>query len=367
MRVIRLDVEGNNPHYKTNLCGALESMPEIPGIGQLICGKEDGLNIKVNNKIIETIFHEASRKYNFCAGSGNFLLIDRSTEAGVLKGREDLFNSLSSSTGIPLNKVIYCSQNQLTKLQTGNYPHWVNFHEYAIRMAHAYRDISLGDDLSKIRKLALCLNSKVRPHRIAAVLAVHDAIGQDLLFSWRNNEALFSNKEAFDLFERDFPKTATEYETTLLQKDYRKFDANIDSALGVPIAESEQCFMELVCETDYLSWSNRITEKILKPIVTRRPFVVMGSCGVLRTLRQYGFMTFDGIIDESYDNEPNHQLRLDMIVGEIKRIYAGDINQFASACSFICEYNNSHIRSRLKARLVSQLHADLSKVARDSF
>jgi hypothetical protein len=44
------------------------------------------------------------------------------------------------------------------------------------------------------------------------------------------------------------------------------------------------------------------TEKIAKPILGRRLFVVISGQHFLRNLRQLGFKTFDGIIDESYDS-----------------------------------------------------------------
>jgi hypothetical protein len=60
-----------------------------------------------------------------------------------------------------------------------------------------------------------------------------------------------------------------------------------------------------------------ITEKIWKPIIAQQMFVVHGRQHYLKNLRELGFKTFDGIIDESYDNESNEITRANMIVNEI--------------------------------------------------
>jgi hypothetical protein len=45
-----------------------------------------------------------------------------------------------------------------------------------------------------------------------------------------------------------------------------------------------------------------LTEKTFKPIAMGMPFVIVGTQGSLRYLREYGFRTFEGIWDESYDD-----------------------------------------------------------------
>jgi hypothetical protein len=46
---------------------------------------------------------------------------------------------------------------------------------------------------------------------------------------------------------------------------------------------------------------HHITEKTFKPIALGMPFVIVGTQGILEYLRSYGFRTFEGIWDESYD------------------------------------------------------------------
>ena len=65
-----------------------------------------------------------------------------------------------------------------------------------------------------------------------------------------------------------------------------------------------------------------ITEKILKPLAFRHPFIVWGAPGILARLRKFGFETFNNCIDESYDLEEDEDKRLAMIIEEVVRLNA---------------------------------------------
>ena len=69
----------------------------------------------------------------------------------------------------------------------------------------------------------------------------------------------------------------------------------------VPIKIYNQSAYSIVTETNYDNSHNFYTEKIVKPILGRRLFIVFAGKHYLKNLRTFGFMTFDGIIDESYD------------------------------------------------------------------
>jgi hypothetical protein len=44
-----------------------------------------------------------------------------------------------------------------------------------------------------------------------------------------------------------------------------------------------------------------LTEKALRPIACGQPFILAATPGSLQYLRSYGFKTFSGYIDETYD------------------------------------------------------------------
>jgi hypothetical protein len=67
----------------------------------------------------------------------------------------------------------------------------------------------------------------------------------------------------------------------------------------------EECadsLLYLVTETVATGRRHHLTEKTFKPIAMGMPFVIVGTRGSLKYLRSYGFRTFDGIWDESYDD-----------------------------------------------------------------
>jgi hypothetical protein len=66
--------------------------------------------------------------------------------------------------------------------------------------------------------------------------------------------------------------------------------------------ESAESLLYLVTETVATGQRLHLTEKTFKPIALGMPFVIVGTRGSLGYLRSYGFQTFEGIWDESYDD-----------------------------------------------------------------
>ncbi len=65
--------------------------------------------------------------------------------------------------------------------------------------------------------------------------------------------------------------------------------------------ECADSLLYLVTETVATGRRHHITEKTFKPIAMGMPFIIVGTQGSLEYLRSYGFRTFEGIWDESYD------------------------------------------------------------------
>jgi hypothetical protein len=78
--------------------------------------------------------------------------------------------------------------------------------------------------------------------------------------------------------------------------------------------------IEIVLETLFDDTRWHLTEKSLRPIACGKPFMLMATPGSLQYLRQYGFKTFDGLIDETYDSIQNPRQRLQAVIAEMKRI-----------------------------------------------
>ena len=102
--------------------------------------------------------------------------------------------------------------------------------------------------------------------------------------------------------------------------------------------------IEIVLETLFDDQRNHLTEKTLRPIACGHPFMLAASAGSLQYLRSYGFRTFQGLIDETYDTIVDPLCRLNAIVSEMKRIT--NLPTQAKSCLFdqlqeIASYNQT--------------------------
>ena len=76
----------------------------------------------------------------------------------------------------------------------------------------------------------------------------------------------------------------------------------------LPFKIYSKSMYSLVCETRYTNDFSFFSEKICKPLLALRLFIVISGRHYLKNLRTFGFRTFGDIIDESYDDiESNEQ------------------------------------------------------------
>jgi hypothetical protein len=78
--------------------------------------------------------------------------------------------------------------------------------------------------------------------------------------------------------------------------------------------------IEIVLETLFDDSRWHLTEKALRPIACGHPFILAATPGSLQYLRNYGFETFAGLIDETYDTITDPLDRINAIVKEMQRI-----------------------------------------------
>ena len=107
----------------------------------------------------------------------------------------------------------------------------------------------------------------------------------------------------------------------------------------VPINIYQQTAYSVVAETNYANHYSFYTEKIVKPMLARRLFLVFSGQYYLRNLRSLGFRTFDGIIDESYDTVLDMNLRGKLITNQMEYLLAQDQREVLNAVRPIVEHN----------------------------
>lgn len=106
-------------------------------------------------------------------------------------------------------------------------------------------------------------------------------------------------------------------------------------------------YIYIVTETNFEN-DIFLTEKICNPMVVLQPFIIFGAYGYLKYLQSLGFKTFDGFIDESYDDIKNNEKRYLKVCSEIERISNLPIEQLHSwynSISDIMVYNRNHLIS----------------------
>ena len=106
-------------------------------------------------------------------------------------------------------------------------------------------------------------------------------------------------------------------------------------------------YFMVVTEDVFNSESMFFSQTTYKPIVSLTPFIMFGSPYMMKNLREIqGFKTFSPWIDESYDEEENHEKRLYMIVNEIKRLCSiskEKMNKWYYEMKDVLIYNQNHL------------------------
>lgn len=103
-------------------------------------------------------------------------------------------------------------------------------------------------------------------------------------------------------------------------------------------------FVELCLETMTQGGSFYPTEKIVRPIVGLKPFVVYAARNYLANLRRLGFQTFADLWDESYDQfeGPERWHHMQQVINLI--LSNPDL---VSRCKDIVEHNKQHLQTLL--------------------
>jgi hypothetical protein len=117
-------------------------------------------------------------------------------------------------------------------------------------------------------------------------------------------------------------------------------------------------------ETVFFGQRMHITEKTLKAIALEMPFVLVAPAGSLEYLRSYGFKTFAGVFDESYDQETHDIARIEKVVALLKELDNLSVKERQAvhcACLPIVEHNYNHFyRGGLTDVLWTELTAMLN-------
>jgi len=143
---------------------------------------------------------------------------------------------------------------------------------------------------------------------------------------------------------------------------YKPLIIDCEHVLGSASADIPRCandsFWHIVTETVFYYNKLHLTEKIFKPIAMKQPFMLLAAPGNLAYLKSYGFKTFEGIIDESYDAIEDNDQRTEAVVGQLAwycALNAEEKQRVIEAIAPIVEYNFHHFYGEFKHIITREL------------
>ena len=180
--------------------------------------------------------------------------------------------------------------------------------------------------------------------QISFGLATEQATWQDEIVDV--NTKLSSN--AINHIKLHLPST-----TLIIDNEHVQGSASAD----IPRCTNDS-FWHIVTETVFYYDKLHLTEKIFKPIVMKQPFMLLAAPGNLAYLKSYGFKTFEGIIDESYDTIQDNDQRTEAVVAQIAwycALSAEEKQTVIEAIAPIVEYNFHHFYGEFKHIITKEL------------
>ena len=125
----------------------------------------------------------------------------------------------------------------------------------------------------------------------------------------------------------------------------------INPTIGPPtnyniIHQYENIFADLVVETYVSGASFFPTEKTLRPIIAKTPFIVMGPAGYLSNLKRMGFKTFDNWWDEGYDDYSDYDrlCQIKTLLENIFKLTDYELHSMLIDMRETLEYNRNHLQ-----------------------
>jgi hypothetical protein len=104
----------------------------------------------------------------------------------------------------------------------------------------------------------------------------------------------------------------------------------------------QHALINVICETAYHYPWPHLSEKTIKPILTKRPFIMVGAAKNLSLIRSFGFKTFNSVWDESYDEILDPGKRMQAIVNLLSELSTRNLFTLSEQIQDIVEYNFNH-------------------------
>lgn len=265
----------------------------------------------------------------------------------------------------------FCKEN-------GYYDWYYFFHGFAA--LSWYRDYKYIPQIeNKFTHVFISLNrltTKDRSYRLTLVskMLEKDLVKHGLVSLYLNDPSQITWKEELISYDSKLSKASK----LLIFKQLSKLPGSLTVDHASPRGDfsahsgsdefklNQRALWHIVSETVFYYDKLHLTEKIFKPIVSHRPFILVGAHGNLAYLKSYGFKTFDRWIDESYDNEKDHDRRLDMIVEQIERLSnlsRNELDKMHVEMQEVLDFNFNHFYGKFKEIIVDEMLGNFKNCA----
>lgn len=135
----------------------------------------------------------------------------------------------------------------------------------------------------------------------------------------------------------------------VIEKHFPLCTAESHYSADFDVKDYESTAIEIVLETLFDDLRLHLTEKTLRPIAMGQPFILAGTYGSLKYLREYGFKTFADCWDESYDMMTDSVDRMNKIVQIIEDITVmpeDKREEILQKAKVVADYNKQHFFSK---------------------
>jgi hypothetical protein len=219
---------------------------------------------------------------------------------------------------IPKNKIIIETPNaeeSHPEYKIKNLPdHWIDEAKTFLNRKHDYT--------KKLTKTLGCFIGKPNWHRLVLGAWLYQNFNDRSLLTFHYDKT--QERHIIDSELTEISRNASDEIPSVIK--FLNFcplvleEGFLNYTIGPPIhynllSKYPNIFLDLVVETYVSGKSFFPTEKTLRPIIAKTPFIIMGPQGYLSNLQRMGFRTFDRWWSEDYDKYNNYQRLL-----EIKKV-----------------------------------------------
>ncbi len=247
----------------------------------------------------------------------------------------------------------YCQHNNITDAMVMEYIPW-----------YLYSSVEFSSEEYKTgprNKLFFAMNRRMHLHRTMLFKHIVDTGLIDKFFISFPLYHPDSGETFSTRVTRDFPHIISKDVADRLEKLLPlELDIKDWKPYPLPIKSNsldyfyENSLFSIVCETYFFSNIIHLTEKSFKPIINRHPFIMIASAHTLKAIKEFGFKTFDSVIDESYDSIEDDNKRFQTILELINEINSWSNEKQLSVSDKIKEivdYNYTVLKFRTRVEL----------------